>query len=270
MMLTTSPSPAMEPLTARARIGGRTTANPARTVHIVAPETAPNTDGLDPSGWNFLVTRCTFDVGDDCIAVKPSGRIDPAQPSCRNITITDCVFHHGHGLSVGGQTPGGLDGLTVRNCTFDGTEAGIRLKASRGAGGLVQNLTYENLTMTGVKNAIDISSYYNGSSPGGGKVDPAQDTAQPVTETTPIWRHITIRHVTATGGQSAGRIIGLPEMPVSDMTLTDVSIFAHQGLQITHAKDVRFVNTRISAKSEPPVVLEGAQMTGQILSGERP
>jgi polygalacturonase len=231
-------------------------------IHIVAPDTAKNTDGLDPSGWNFLITGCTFNVGDDCIAIKPSGRIDPDQPSCRDFLITNCTFAHGHGLSIGGQTPGGLDGLTVRDCTFEGTDAGIRLKASRGAGGAVENLTYENLTMKGVKNAIDITSYYKGNSPGEGKIDAAQDTAQPVTATTPAWRHIHITNVTASGGRSAGRMIGLPEMPLSDITLTNVTLSARDGLQIVHAQDVRFINSRVTVTHGAPVLLEDAKVTG--------
>src|SRR5207249_5965325 len=43
---------------------------------------------------------------------------------------------------------------------FDGTQAGIRMKAARGSGGLVENVTYENLTMKNVKVAILITSFY--------------------------------------------------------------------------------------------------------------
>ncbi len=86
-----------------------------------SPADAPNTDGLDPSGWHYLITGCTFDVGDDCIAIKPSGKAVAGTPSCEDFTVADCTFLHGHGLSIGGQTPGGLRHLLVRHCTFDGT-----------------------------------------------------------------------------------------------------------------------------------------------------
>ena len=61
----------------------------------------------------MLITGCTFDVGDDCIAVKPSGSIEPGQPSCENIIVDHCTFLHGHGMSIGGQTPGGLRHMIV-------------------------------------------------------------------------------------------------------------------------------------------------------------
>jgi polygalacturonase len=38
--------------------------------------------------------------------------------------------------------------MTVTNCTFNGTTNGLRLKAGRGTGGLVQNVGYDQITMT--------------------------------------------------------------------------------------------------------------------------
>ena len=236
-------------------------------IHISSPQTSKNTDGLDPSGWNFVIKGCTFDVGDDCIALKPSGRIAADQPACKDFLIENCTFLHGHGMSVGGQTPGGLEHLTVRDCAFRGTDAGIRLKAPRGSGGLVENLTYENLTMHDVKVPILITSYYADSSPGVTPTDPATDAAQPVSDTTPIWRHIRIRNVSAVGGTVAGEVYGLPEMPVSDVTLTDVNVAGHAGMKIIHARGIRFVRSHVSAETGAPVALVDAQVTGLDVSG---
>ena len=94
-------------------------------VQFIAPANAPNTDALDPSGWNYLITRCTFDEGDDCIAIKATGKAPEGHVSCEDFLVTDCNFKHGHGLSIGGQTPGGLRHLVVKDCTFEkhGTRA---------------------------------------------------------------------------------------------------------------------------------------------------
>ena len=75
--------------------------------------------------------------------------------------------------------------LHVRNCTFEGTENGIRLKAERGFGGLVENLSYENITMKNVKSPIVITSYYHGLPKPGVK-----DASKPVDALTPIWKDI--------------------------------------------------------------------------------
>jgi pectin methylesterase-like acyl-CoA thioesterase len=226
-------------------------------VTITAPPNSPNTDGIDPSGWNFLIDRCTIDVGDDNIAIKPSGSAplsiggatDSRQASCKNFLIRDCTFLHGHGMSIGGQTPGGLDGLTVTNCVFRGTHSGIRLKAARGSGGLVQDLDYNHLSMTDVRVPIDMSSYYF-SMPAGG---PATDSAQPVTATTPIWRNIAISDVTATGADTDISVVGLPEMPFSSIAMNRVDLRGKHAGEIVHAKNVLMTDCAISSDDAIPL-----------------
>ena len=175
------------------------------TIHditIHSPGNASNTDGIDPSGWNFSISHCLIDTGDDNIAIKPgAGR----HPGNKNYLITDCQFVRGHGMSVGGGTAGGLDGLIVSNCTFVNTDSGIRIKTLRGNGGLLQNATYENLTMTGVKNPIYIIDWYPERN---APRDPSTEQKQPIMGTTPLAQNIIIRDVTATNCANAGTIRG--------------------------------------------------------------
>jgi polygalacturonase len=214
------------------------------SILIKSPPDSPNTDGIDPSGSNYLITHTTIDTGDDNIALKPRPIPDPNHLSCENLLIEHCTFLHGHGMSIGGGSNGGVRNMVVRDCTFEGTDAGIRLKSGRDRGGLVENLTYENLTMKRVKTSIFIASYY----PEIPK-KPQDDPAQPVTHRTPIWRHIQINNIVSEDSGTAARIIGLPEMPVQDVLLTNVRITAEKPVQIIHAKDVRFVDSQITATS---------------------
>ncbi|MGD0461874.1 MAG: glycoside hydrolase family 28 protein [Tepidisphaeraceae bacterium] len=225
-------------------------------VRIKSPANSPNTDGIDPSGINFLITRCTIDTGDDDIAVKGSTRYDPDRPACENFLISNCTFLHGHGMSVGSESSGGVRNMLVRDCTFDGTQAGIRLKSPRGRGGIAENLTYENLAMRNVENSILITSWYP-------KIPthPEQYPPHPVNNRTPIWRHILIRNVTSVGGRLAGQIVGLPEMPVDDVVLDDVRISARKPIEIVHARGIRFINCNISAASGKPFLYD-AQVQG--------
>ncbi len=233
------------------------------SVQFQAPAKAPNTDGLDPSGWNCLITNCRFDVGDDCIAIKATGAAEDGHLSCEDFTIANCTFEHGHGMSIGGQSNGGLRRMIVRDCNFDGTDAGIRMKAPRGSGGVVEDLLYENLKMTGVKVPILITSYYPRIPD-----DPASDPAQELGSLTPIWRHIQITNLTATDSPSAGEIIGLAEAPVEDVVLTDVHISAAKGLRIVNARGIHFVNSSISAQSGPAITAGNAEVTGlNLVSG---
>ncbi len=219
-------------------------------IHIKAPAISPNTDGIDPSGQNYLIENCTIDTGDDCIAVKAGGMLDAAHPSCENFLIQNCTFLHGHGMSVGSETSGGLRNMLVRNCSFTGTDAGIRIKSSRNRGGPVEYVTYENLTMHNVKNSILITSYYP-------KIptDPRQDRARAL-DRTPSVSHIRITDVTSTDSQIAGQIVGLPEMPLVDIILTRVHVAAKKPMQIFHANGVQFIDCRITSTKGAPVIID--------------
>ncbi len=210
--------------------------------HLVvkAPANADNTDGMDPSGHHFRITYCTFDDGDDCIAIKPSAQGDVADPSCTDFYIANCTFLHGHGLSIGGQTPGGMTGLLVKNCTFIGTDAGIRMKAGRGFGGPVWGLTYRTINMKNVRFPILITSYYP-SIPR----DPLHDKILPVTRKTPIWTGINITDLTATGAERGIVIVGLPEQHVGGVKLRNVRISAHRASEIVFANDVQMNDCNI-------------------------
>jgi polygalacturonase len=226
-------------------------------VTIVAPGDSPNTDAIDPSGWNLLITKCTLDVGDDNVAVKAGGRPDPARPSCENFLITDCTMLHGHGLSVGSETSGGLRNLRAENCTFNGTVSGIRLKSNSDVGGLCENLTYDHLTMTNVHNPIYITSYYP-KEPATPEADPTPSPAR----TTPVWRDVTISNVTITDCPVAGIIWGLPELPVDNVTFDHVTISANTGMKIYHATRIKFVDSQIDVKKGEKVFLDHAEVTG--------
>jgi len=149
--------------------------------------------------------------------------------------------------------------LMVSDCTFDSTDSGIRIKTLRGRGGLLQNLVYENLTMTRVKNPIFIIDYYPERE---APKDPAMEKTQEVTERTPINKNIAIRNVTASDCTNAGTIRGLPEAPISDVTLTNVKISAKTGMKIYFAKGIRFIDSKIDVRQDTQANLYEAEVTG--------
>jgi len=235
-------------------------------VTVLAPAHAANTDAIDPSACrNVVITKCRIDVGDDNIAIK-AGRAQPGRLfACDNILVTDCTFLHGHGMSIGSETAGGVHNVTVRNCTFENTENGIRIKSQRGRGGVVENISYSDITMKNVDPAITLTSYYMFNSAGDAKQksEPAKDTAQAVAAGTPIYRNIHISNLTATCQRAAGIIIGLPESLISDVTLENVQITsATTGLKIQNAKGIQFKNVQITAQQGPPVIMDNAEVTG--------
>jgi polygalacturonase len=224
-------------------------------VTFKAPSTAPNTDAIDPSvSRRVRINRCTIDVGDDNVAIK-SGRAMPGRTfACEDITVTDCTFLHGHGMSIGSETVGGVRNVTVERCMFKDTENGIRIKSPRGRGGTIENLRCTDITMTNVDPAITITCYYP-------KI-PAEDATQPMTPETPIFKDIQIANLTATCPKEAGIIIGLPESLVTNVSLTNVRISAQTGLTIRNAKAVRLKDVRVEVQKGQPILLDNAQVEG--------
>ena len=219
-------------------------------ITILNPADSPNTDGVDPKDCRrVLIAHCRIDTGDDCIALGGSGGTLE-----QDILVTDCTFLHGHGCSIGSGTSSGLRNMIVRRCTFDGTETGVRFKSARGRGGLVENVVYEDLKMRNVGVAISVSSYYENT-----PIDSAmgRERPEPVAATTPRWRNITIRNVTAVDcRKSAGLIAGLPEMPVEAITLEDVRIAAPKGLHVVNCRGITLRRVGIVAATGPDVVAD--------------
>ena len=212
-----------------------------RSMKVLAP-LSPNTDAIDPFSSNHIVIDHVFaSTGDDNIAIK-SGAIDspgPDDPS-EYITITDCTFEHGHGLSIGSEVAGGVNHIHAERSHFKGTDNGSRIKANRDRGHDVSDITFKDIDMVDVKTAILISEYYP-------KVYPEGDVAAaPVTRLTPHFHDISIENLKATGSASAGVIVGLPESPVVDVALKNVDISARTGMKIAYAT-VAFNHVKVTA-----------------------
>jgi polygalacturonase len=197
----------------------------------------PNTDAIDPGpGTNFWIHHCDIDTGDDDIVIKSGGT---------NILIEDNTIRHGHGISIGSETTTGINHMLVRRCTFEDTDNGIRLKSMRGAGGLVENIRYTELTMKHVENAIVLQLDYVDNNRPDFKGDPAK---------VPAIHNILLDHLTITGSRHAGIIHGLPDSPITNITLTDISLQAETDLDVRDADNPNYVRvTRdIRAGVAPP------------------
>jgi polygalacturonase len=234
-------------------------------VTILAPEHAANTDAIDPSSCkNVLITKCRIDVGDDNVAIKAGKKLAEREFACEDITVTDCTFLHGHGMSIGSETSGGVRNVTVKNCTFENTENGLRIKSQRGKGGIVENISYSDITMKNVNPAITLTCYYMNNSAG--------DTARPagagsnstpaIASNTPVYRNIRISNLKATCPQVAGIITGLPESMISNVVFENVQISAAKSFEIRNAKGIQLKNVTVSVKEGPPFTTENAQVEG--------
>jgi len=232
-------------------------------VTVLAPAGAANTDAIDPSNCRqVLITKCLIDVGDDNIAIKAGKPVEGREFACEDITVTDCTFLHGHGMSIGSETAGNVRNVLVKNCTFENTENGIRIKSQRGKGGVVENLVCDGITMKNVNPAITLTCYYANNSAGDTAAPAEADAAQKASGKIPTYRHIRISNLTATCLKGAGNIVGLPESCITDVVLENVKITAAKGFEIRNARGVELKNVSVSVAKGEPFVLENAEVKG--------
>jgi polygalacturonase len=205
-------------------------------VTIRAHIPSPNTDGIDPESCRSVqIVNCSVDDGDDCITLK-SGENELGRKMNRpdeDILIANCTTYNGHGgVTIGSEMSGGVRNVIVTNCVFHGTDSGIRIKSQRGRGGIVEGLSFNNIVMQDVPHPFVITTFYMG------KDKPGE--SYPVSESTPRMRDILVNNVNARGATDAGSLTGLREMPISDITFTNVHVRAHHGFSCTNATGIRF------------------------------
>ncbi|MCS7033642.1 MAG: glycoside hydrolase family 28 protein [Phycisphaerae bacterium] len=197
-------------------------------ISVINPPDSPNTDGINPDSCrNVRISDCYVDVGDDCITIKSGKETDNRREyrPCENITITNCTLLHGHGgVVIGSEITGGVRNVAISNCVFIGTDRGIRIKARRGRGGVVEDLRVCNLVMEGVLCPIVVNLFYGCGAWGDARV--TDTSPRPVDEGTPRFRRFRYSHITARNVKyAAAYILGLPEMFVEDLVLTDCSFY---------------------------------------------
>jgi polygalacturonase len=221
---------------------------------ILAPEHSPNTDGVDPfSSQHVTIAHMTIDVGDDNVAIKSGqpGSPGPDDPST-DITVTDCTFLHGHGMSIGSEISGGVQRVRVARVHFRETANGVRVKSNRDRGADVGPLEFRDLTMENVGTPVLITEYYP-------KI-PEKDAAQPKTRLTPQFHDIRIENLTATGADVAGFVVGLPESPITSIALSNVHIQAKKGMTISNATVATRALTVEASDGPPFQMLENARL----------
>ncbi|WEA02367.1 glycoside hydrolase family 28 protein [Mucilaginibacter sp. SJ] len=227
-------------------------------VHIRNPSNAQNGDGMDiESCSNVRVVNCTIDAGDDGICIK-SGKDEEGRKvgkPCQNILIQNNVVYRAHGgFVIGSEMSGGAHDIFVSDCSFFGTDNGLRFKTVRGRGGVVENIYIRNISMRDiVRDAILFDMYYFTKAPSLAQTG-GEEEKPPVNDGTPQFRNFYINDVVCDGANRAMLIRGLPEMSIKDIHLKNISIKADQGAEIIDASDVSLTNVMLQCKSTKPLV----------------
>jgi polygalacturonase len=229
-----------------------------RNITVRNPWYSQNGDGIDiESCKNVLVYNSNFDVGDDAICIK-SGKDEDGRRRgvpCENLVIRNNIVYHGHGgVTVGSEMSGDVRNMHVSDCTFMGTDVGLRFKSTRGRGGVVENIYMSNIRMTDIPtNAISFNLYYGGMSVSemlaSGKSD-AIAQPEPVTVETPQFKNISMKNIVVKGAGQAVVLQGLPEMNLENVVMTDMLLEAENGFSIVDADNIIIENVELITKNK--------------------
>lgn len=232
-----------------------------RNLTVRNPWYGQNGDGLDiESCRNVLVENSTFDVGDDAICIK-SGRDeagrDRGMPT-ENVIIRNNIVYHGHGgFVIGSEMSGGARNIWVEDCSFVGTDIGLRFKTTRGRGGVVENIFINNINMVGIPGeAILFDMYYGlkGPLPKAGEPDAPIVEVPDVSEETPQFQNFVIRNVNVNGAEKGIFFRGLPEMSIKNMVIEHVNITAKKGVELIAASDITIKDLTLKTSDTNPLI----------------
>jgi polygalacturonase len=120
----------------------------------------PNNDGCDPESCrNVLIEGCTFDTGDDCIAIKSGRNADGRRVGVpvENIVVRHCAMKDGHGaVAIGSEISGGCRGIFVEDCVMDSPrlDCALRIKSNAARGGSISDVHLRRCKVGRVSEAL--------------------------------------------------------------------------------------------------------------------
>lgn len=201
----------------------------------------PNNDGCDPEYCkNVVIRNCSFNTGDDCIAIKSGRDADGrrvAIPS-ENLVVQNCKMFDGHGgVTIGSEISAGVRNVYVENCEMDSPELdrAIRIKTNTRRGGTIENLFVRNLKIGEVKESVlGIDMFYtiHGNQTG---------------NFIPIIRNIYLENIQVKNGGKYGILIkGLENSPARNIVLKNITIDkTEKKYSIKNVEKIQFINTKI-------------------------
>lgn len=203
----------------------------------------PNGDGINPNSCtNVLIEYNVLDTGDDCITIKSGRNKDGRRLAapCKNILIRHNKGLQGHGgIVIGSEMSGGVENLYAHDCQFNGTDRVIRIKTARGRGAYVRNCWFKDISADTIeREAIRINMMYTGG-------DRLPDLA--VDDGTPVVENIHYENISCEySKRNVIQIVGIPEMPVNNVTLKNINLGGKTGVEISDAKNITIENLSTS------------------------
>ena len=216
----------------------------------------PSTDGINvDSSRDVLVEGCDVDGNDDCLCLKAGRDADGLRVDrpTENVIFRDCVTREGGGLvTVGSETSGGIRSVEAYDIRGVGTDTGVRFKSARIRGGVVEDLSFHDLSMDGVGTVFEWTldwhpDYSYPEIPDDVPEEGIPDhwrtlttRVEPPERGIPTFRDISVRNVSASDVRKEGWAVeGYADSPVRDVRFEHVRIDAPSAGRVAHAVDWR-------------------------------
>lgn len=199
----------------------------------------PNNDGCDPESVDGMVIEgCTFDTGDDCIAIKSGRNADGRRIAvpARDIVIRDCTMHAGHGgVVIGSEMSGGVENVFAERCRMSSPDLwyALRFKTNAVRGGRIAHIRARDIDV-GVVERAAITCDFNYEEGANGPFVPELDDV--VVERLKV--------------ENSVRVIdaqGLPQAPVGRISLQDCRFDGVREASIVErVRELDLVNVRVN------------------------
>ena len=209
-----------------------------------------NGDGIDPdSSTGSYIFNCTFDTGDDCIAIKsgknPEGFF-VAKPT-RNVRITDCDFKRGHGISIGSEMSGGVSDVLVQDCKAGALLHGFQIKGTKDRGGYVKNVTVTDCQLL----QITIFSAVNYNNDG----EPAPEV--------PMFENFVFKNIDLSKAPIKEPVIDIngfkePGHRLKNVTFQNIILPENANVTINDAEKVKFTNVKTVSGAKPQFTINNS------------
>lgn len=209
-----------------------------------------NGDGIDPdSSTDSYIFNCTFDNGDDCIAIKSGKNPEGfyiAKPTT-NVRITHCNFIRGHGISIGSEMSGGVSDVLVQDCKAGALINGLQIKGTKERGGYVKNITVTDCQLM----KITVFSKLNYNNDG-------EAAPQP-----PTFENFNFKNIDLTKASTKEPVINIngftdPAHKLKNVLFKNVTVPLGTKVIINDAEKIRFQQVRTIAGTKPDYVINNS------------
>jgi hypothetical protein len=214
-----------------------------------------NGDGIDPDSCrDVFIFNSHIASEDDCISLK-SGRDAEGRAvgvPTENVRISHCLFTSGFGVAMGSEMAGGLRNVLVEDCVFKDAFSVASVKAPRGRGSFIENVTYRDCTLTNQNQAIKDSQWFRGAlyvDQYYGIAEPDLSETMPRDESTPVIRNVIFQNIMIdTVGGNAIYLAGLPESPLENIRLDNVTAIGVHGFTAYNVRALTLDNVSVEAR----------------------